>query len=80
MCRREWFDIVGAAGLRAISLGGGYHIGDLFGVDLAANIAIAAHLLEEHGEVKRSASLPHSRYTVGGHMFYGSAGLEATWR
>jgi long-subunit fatty acid transport protein len=63
-----------------LSIGGGYHIGKLLGVDLSANLVGEIHILAAHSEAKPNTSLPHARYDVSGHIWYGAASLEAEWR
>lgn len=78
--RQTGFTSYADADRHGISIGGGYHIGEAFGVDLSANLALAAHLLADRAEEKPNPSLPHATYTVGGSILYGSASLEAAWR
>lgn len=63
-----------------LALGAGWSFGRVFGVDLAARAAAQLHLLPTRHEDKPDDALPNAHYTAGGHIVYGSAMLEATWR
>jgi opacity protein-like surface antigen len=63
-----------------MALGGAVRVGRWAGVDVAVGLAGQLHLLVERSEEKPNPSLPYARYDVSGNVFFGSFGVEATWR
>jgi hypothetical protein len=78
--RQTGFTTYADAARHLIALGAGYRFGRAAGVDLSLNAAGQLHLFATRQEEKNSMSLPYARYEAGGHVVYGSASLEGSWK
>jgi hypothetical protein len=56
--------------------GAAFHVGELFGVDLALSFAAQLHKLEGRTEKKASPALPFAEYHVEGEIVRGTLALE----
>lgn len=68
------------AATHAIAAGAGCNAGVLWGVEVSIDAAAQLLLLQNRHFDKGSDTLPFSQYEAGGKVWFGSVGLEATWR